>query len=558
MSELRGLTLAIELVTLYYPPVAEDRLQGCSNYSYTYGKVYSKLAVALRCETDICFCRSTLFFVGVEHFFGEIKYAHLDSVPDGRLSRGFIGTTGRLRKPGWPLPTPDKEFVRNFGAVRIRPRGGLSGWVGENEICEAARSIRLAVGLTVKPTDSLTEIPLRVALRRFFFDGLAVGKFELGLATKSRKPLTLNKRDIRVLFERFLLLKVRIRQPNGTFVECPLISAGRHLAYSYLTSTTQINFPQQPERWWVRAGSPLLFLVCGNREQVHLPYYAQQVDLPDIYDFELHHCVVPHQGDTVRMWFLDEYEDTHFDRVGRNAARRLRIYLQRLHAEHECLRLILRNVMAKTLLVVPRSDASAALQNYFNESIKRIGTLEAKSSDQFDQDICEIAQESVNLLNPGQLDALKRVLASFDLRPNILSNVEKYMKHWGNVTIIENVEENYMGDVFKDINQSIIITRGSIAKGVNSLQISGNEQIAEAISQLDQLIAAASDSDLEPEKKKECSDLLRGITEEANRQEPNKYILRSFGNTLSSILTSVKPLAKAAMAAFDILKSLWS
>ncbi len=476
-------------------------------------------------------------------------------------SRGFIRTTRRLSKPGWPLPTPDKEFVRTYGAIRIRPRGGLSGWVGENEICEATRSIRLSACLTVKSTDSATAIPLRVAFRRFFFDGLAAGKFELGLATKSRKSLTLSKRDIGVLFERFLLLKVRIRQPNGAYIECPLFRAGKHLAHSYLTATTQIGYPEHPEEWWVRAGSPLLFLAFGNRERVHyLPYFYRQVDLPDTYDFGLHHCLVPLQGGTVRMWFLNEYDNknTNFDSEGRGAARRLRIYLQRLNAEHECLRLILRNVMAKTLSVVHGSDESNALQHYFNESTKRIGILEAKSSDQFDQEICEIARESMNLLNPGQLDVLKRVLSSFDIRKNILRKVEKYAKLWGNVTIIEKMEVNHMGDVFKDINQSIIATRGSIAKGLISLRTSGNEQIAEAISQLDQLIAVASDDDLVPEKKKECTDLLNGITGEANKQEPNKNILHSLGTSLFSILISVEPLAKAAKTAFDILKSLWS
>lgn len=499
-------------------------------------------------------------FVGVEHFFWEVPSMLISiQFPMADL-RGFIRTTGRLSKPGWPLPTPDKEFVRTYGAVRIRPRGGLSGWIGENEICEATRAIRLSACLTVKSTDSPTAIPLRVAFRRFFFDGLAAGKFELGLATKSRKSLTLSKRDIRVLFERFLLLKVRIRQPNRAYIECPLICAGKHLAHSYLAATTQIGHPEHPEGWWVRAGSPLLFLECGNREQVRLPYFSRQVDLPDTYHFELHHCLVPLQGGTVRMWFLDEYDNknTHFDSEGRGAARRLRIYLQRLNAEHECLRLILRSVMEKTLSVVPRSDASNALQHYFNESTKRIGILEAKSSDQFDQEICEIARESMNLLNPGQPDALKLVLSSFDIRENILRKVEKYAKLWGNVTIIENVEENYMGDVFKDINQSIIATRGSIAKGVISLRTSENEQIAKAISQLDQLIAVASDGDLVPEKKKECTDLLNGITEEANRQKPNKNILRSLGTTLFLLLTNVEPLAKAAKTAFDILKSLWS
>jgi hypothetical protein len=475
--------------------------------------------------------------------------------------RSFIETTGRLRKPGWPLPTPNDEFVRTYGAIRIRPRGGLSGWIGENEICEATRAIRLSNCLKVKSSD--TPIPFRVAFRRFFFDGIAAGKFELGLATKSRKPLTVTKQDIKFLIERFLLLKVRVRQANGGYVECPLIYAGKHLANSYLTATTQIGHIEHSEEWWVLAGSPLLFLECGNLEQVYLPFYTRKVDLPDEYAFELQYCLVPFKGGSVRMWFLEKHDSeyTDFHSGGRGAARRLRIYLQRLNAEHECLRLILQNVIKKTVSVVPRSDESAALQSYFNQSTKRIGILEAKSSDQFDQEICELARESMKLLNPGQIEGLRNLLESFDLRKNILSKLVDYAKNFENVshiTIIEKMEGTMNGDVFQNINQSIIATRGSIAKGVISLQTSGKGQIAEAISKLDQLIAAASDDDLSPEKKKESTDLLNEITEQANKQEPNKSVLHSLGNTLLSILTSVDPLAKAAKAAFDILKSLWA
>ena len=115
-----------------------------------------------------------------------------------------------------------------------------------------------------------------------------------------------------------------------------------------------------------------------------------------------------------------------------------------------------------------------------------------------------------------------------------------------------------MGDVFKDINQSIIATRGSIAEGIISLKNSGKEGIAQAISELDKLIAEASDDSLPPEKKHECMDLLIGIADETKKLHPNTNILRSLGNGLLSIMTTVEPLAKAGKAAFDIIKSLWS
>jgi hypothetical protein len=382
----------------------------------------------------------------------------------------------------------------------------------------------------------------------------------LGLATKSRKVLTIQKPDLRALIDKFLHLRVRIRRSGNEFVECPLGYAGKHLAQSYLVATTYVGYSQELEKWWIRSGMPLLFLECGSDDQVSIPYFARQVNLPSFHNVVLYHCLVPFNGGTVRMWFLDKnaygFRDLGAEEL--EAARNLRIYLFRLHAEHECLRLILRNIMARNLTLVSRSQQSDKLQSYFNEATKRIGLLERKTAGQFADEISEIARESMNLLNPGQLDALERVLGQIDLRMNILRKVETYAKQWRNLTIIENVEENHMGDVFKDINQSIIATRGSIAEGVISLRNSGNEGVAQAISELDKLIAEASDDSLPSEKKQECADLLKGITDETKKQQPNKNILRSLGNGLLSIITTIEPLAKAGKAAFDVIKALWS
>lgn len=487
-------------------------------------------------------------------------------------SRSFLSNTGRLQKPGWPFPTPDEEFIRSYGPVRIRPQGGLAGWVGENEICEAAHAVRLARSLTITSQSLGVTLPFRVAYRRFFFDGSAVGKFELGLSIRSRKFLKISKQELKRVIERFLRLHVRIPLSNGNFAESSLIRSGKHIAQSYLAATTRNDYFNKPESWVVRAGTPLLFLECNKREQIDLlPYFTRKIDLPDVYNFHIHHCLVPFRSGTIRMWLLDKYKynqgDPYFYRYNRsyrqrvnsikNAARRLRIYLQRLNTEHECLRLILRNIMAGNLTVSNRSAKSDNLQHYFNEATKRIGILETKSSRQFHDEICEIAQESMSILNPGQIDALNRVLATFDLRKNILRKVEKYTDNFRHVTIIGNIEENNMGDTFKNISHAIIANRDSVAEGVITLRESGNEQVADAISILNQLIADADEEVLKAKKKKECMDLLDSITEESNKQEPNKNILRALGNTLLSIVTSIEPLAKAAKGAFEVLKKTW-
>ena len=115
-----------------------------------------------------------------------------------------------------------------------------------------------------------------------------------------------------------------------------------------------------------------------------------------------------------------------------------------------------------------------------------------------------------------------------------------------------------MGDVFTDVHGSVIATRGSIAKGIISVREQGHPDIAQAISDLDGLIAEAPDTLLPAEKKKESTELLDGITQEAGKPEPNKSILRSLGNSFLAILTSIGPLAEAGKNALDTIKQLWS
>ncbi|MBC8067671.1 MAG: hypothetical protein IAG13_04995, partial [Deltaproteobacteria bacterium] len=57
--------------------------------------------------------------------------------------RGFsVEHTGKLAVPPWPTVEPEREFVRGFGAVRRRRRGGVDPWVGEEHYCDAARALR--------------------------------------------------------------------------------------------------------------------------------------------------------------------------------------------------------------------------------------------------------------------------------------------------------------------------------------------------------------------------------------------------------------------------------
>lgn len=358
--------------------------------------------------------------------------------------RGFAEASGRLAKPGWPIPSPDDEFVRFSGAVRVRKLGGLCGWLGENEVCEANRLIRLSYCPKIKDDYSGKQFSTRIAFRRLYFDGLAVGKFELGITAKTRRKVVLTKQTVKDIVDNFLNLPIRIRESGGNYREGLLGHSAQSVASLYCHATTKHTDKQTTTSsdLVVCPGRPLLFLDCQSNEYIPVPYWSRNVKIINNFDFDLYNCVVPFQGKNIPLWLINNYTDT-------DASRRLRIYLLRLNAEHESLRLVLRGIMSKDINVRPRSPISNKLQYYINEATRRIGVLDSHSSKQSEDEICKIARESMDVISPGKIDALVNVLKSIDFRPNVLRKVEDYINKWGGSTI--NFMEVTMGDRYEAV-----------------------------------------------------------------------------------------------------------
>jgi hypothetical protein len=122
-------------------------------------------------------------------------------------ARRFLNKAERLGIPGWPLPTPDAEFVRFFGAIRRRPHGGLDGWIGEDPICRADR----ALSFSRAPHLIVDQKRTRIVFRRLYFDGWAVGKYEIGLHVSPKNSVV----EFRDLESALLRLQVRVRNYPG-------------------------------------------------------------------------------------------------------------------------------------------------------------------------------------------------------------------------------------------------------------------------------------------------------------------------------------------------------
>lgn len=153
--------------------------------------------------------------------------------------RHFMSGTGRLQYPSWPLPVPDKEFVRLFGNVKLRKRGGLTGWIGESEICEAKRAFRFSRRFSSISRVHGTNVRLMCAFRRLYVDGWVVGKFEVGVGIKLSHPNDWSNKQTKELLTQILGMPIYIRNPLASHRE--LIHAGKDIAqlYRYASSLSR-------------------------------------------------------------------------------------------------------------------------------------------------------------------------------------------------------------------------------------------------------------------------------------------------------------------------------
>lgn len=325
------------------------------------------------------------------------------------------------------------DFVRSFGSVRKRRLGGLTGWVGESSICEANRALRFVSIPTFQDREGL-HVPLKVAFRRLFFDGLAVGKFEVGLGSIPLTNTCVGQKQTGALIKHCLTLPItippitnkavtRLFSEEPTF--CHLGQAAKPLARFYAASTLRHPPPVDLKEWWVRPGAPVLFLVHDHSEQFQLPFKGKTVPNNRDYDpaFQLSHVLIPYQGKSLQMWVIRcSVKNAYY------WARGLKICLMRLHAEQESLRIVLENIALKRIKPKSRTDASNLLQYYLNEATRKLLGLSSEANKcSSSPDVAEIARQSQAFMNPGERDSLMESLRNLDMRLNIFNKVKDYV-----------------------------------------------------------------------------------------------------------------------------------
>lgn len=505
--------------------------------------------------------------------------------------------TGNLNRPTWPSPQADREFVRSFGCVRNRKKGGLKGWLGENVICEADRAIRFNNLTPFANAGPAIKVSFRIAFRRLYFDGIAVGKYEIGMVLNAKSnpsklsdylyffakdTASLLNREYLIdtiqdfflylsnaprirqsqgkrLLEHILQLEVRPNSSGSSANPFSLINAGSHISEAYCVSTTKASFKKtnKIEPWWVTHGKPVIFLQCNSDEKIRFPFYHTKIKIPEFSKVKLTCYSVPFQGIHVHLW-VAELRDNASTTL--NFVRTLRLYLLRLHAEHESLRDILRKVDSKQIVFAPYTKESNFLQHYLNEATRRISRYEHRSQDLLNQSdrIAEIARRTKNSISSGESDSILSFLRNVKARHNILKKVEKYLECEKNISEKSSAiyaENIYLGDAYyaeqvnaqgvgvmmenPNIKQTFNATVGN-AVGVNQGEMiayigKSSEEIIRLITSLQEI------SQSFPEEQKEAAAIqLSDLTNDFNQPtEPHKARLKTRIIGLLSIAISI-------------------
>jgi hypothetical protein len=334
--------------------------------------------------------------------------------------RQFVGSdTGRLPSPLWPAPNPYNEFIRSFGIVKPRGKGGMTGWIGENEVCDASNALRFSSSLSFRAPDTENELKIVPVARHFFFDGLAVGKFELVFIVKgiTKQPKNLSITEI---IGDILQIPVTIPVPYEKSIQVKLLLAGKYLARLFLFSSSFVkNHSTLWDKKWTFHGSPIVFCACDADERVILPKGTKKVNIVEKYGFELDYLWFKSVNSHIRLWFLIK---TTKDKE--QQARSLRLYLLRLHAEYESLKLILKSIDGNRINLARGTQEFDILQRYFNDTTRRISNFSRKTEDILaSQEAGELAYLVLEDINPGEKDSLLQKLQLSQMRPNVFNKV---------------------------------------------------------------------------------------------------------------------------------------
>ena len=488
----------------------------------------------------------------------------------------LIGNTHKLAAPNWPNAIPGTEFIRSFGPVRPRRRGGDKLWSGEGVYCDASRALRLpSMSAKDSAQSSVPGNSLNCEFRRYFSDGVALSRLEVGFSRRftSRQPHA-DEHSQEENDEPFLPKRIRTRQgwrtqtappldgvgclrlltdcmsirtqlPSnepGTFHE--LLTVDRPLAAHILRSTTSTRRDADPPGWWISSGQPVYYVQYFNHEVAGLPQLSKPVEVEGLSRLQLSHAAIWRHDRLVSIWFVEVSQNIDLD-----VARRLRICLLRLHAERQCLKLILRHITQGRIPIERGTEAGDRLQRYLSKSFsvffakQRFGIAQSEIlASAYSYDALVSQDEGDALAN--QLRHVRRSvsmkvsngLKSAAKREELAQTASYYIVDSPGVIIVD--KRVQVGDVHAPIT-GVIGADNSVQNSFNTIQeSSASEGTKEHLKALADAVAAMC-RELPEDKAKVAARDLEMFTQEATSENPRRSVLEALGNGLKETAAAV-------------------
>lgn len=491
----------------------------------------------------------------------------------------LVEPTGRYPLPNWAFARPSRDFLRATGQVRLRPRGGLDEWPGEEHYCDLTSAIRFESGLEYLPIDGArSNIRIQCVFRRLYSYGV-VSRAVIGFRISGRYLLRnlLTADDLAVLVRSILALRMSVPKASHAYDERSLGGLGSSLTIHLLRVSTRPDVSDRVMPHWIESGEPQVQVEFDGSEVVELPRFSRVLEETQDSEgrvgqwrispgrgpigvwgarWKVGHWRSNSGSGPIGTWLLKRDPDPDCDLI-----RRLRIHLSRLHSEREVLKVVLRQLADHKISLVPRTDSSNALQEFLTGSIQ---LLERATRYGFAQSpLLDIASRCTELFSPGATTSLRAQLSK--ARRDTLRVVSEYVerehaRRRASIIYTENVHMTTIslsGDVTVSGDFNVVVAE-RIEKSFNKAAgSSADSEIKEAIKELGIQVAELAKA-LPPSQADAVSRDYEALTNEALAEQPRKswFELSTKGlmDAAASIAAIADPIANTVKKLMRLLK----
>jgi hypothetical protein len=279
--------------------------------------------------------------------------------------------------PSWLNPQPGKQFVRDFGPVVRRRLGGHELWKDEMFYCHAHNAIKFNQTLENKKiifrrllSNGASVVRLQVGVRyhrSWLLEEADVSSFESRYIGSGALIRGFVESDILLLLYDFINLRTKITRMADRGLATSLGWSGDGVAKLFEEVTIKHSPTTDRSRLpsaLVQAGSPMVLIEHSNREIKFYPRHTELVDPEKVGGAEMAYLWVNYKGREFGLWFLCR------DGVDRKLARRLRIGLLRLHAEHWSMKCFLNSINNGHIPYPPRTETADRIDLYIKHATR--------------------------------------------------------------------------------------------------------------------------------------------------------------------------------------------